>query len=293
MSSRHSARKFFAIVVGLSILMGASACGANGSQSANGTKTGTSGSSTSKTPKPVTVYLGRHGQTTSNVMHRSQGWSDFTLTQEGVDGAKYLGFGLKGTKFAAAYSGDLTRQVKTAQGALKYSGNSSVKLTQDWRLRECNFGSFEGRLDAAQNDVDISRYYGYKDHADLVAKNGRDAAVVQQNGYYELDKANKLGTDLPEQFRAESAQAVEDRMTKVMTLIAQQQEKRGGGNVLIISSGSAINFFLYAQKFPEYTGAAIGNDAITKLTYKNGKFTLDGPIGSLEYFNSGKERVGK
>ena len=96
--------------------------------------------------KPVTIYLTRHGETTANVMHLAQGWSDYTLTDNGVKGAEYLGKGLKGIKFKAAYSGDLTRQEKTAQGALKYSGNQKVKLKIDWRLRECNYGAMKVAL---------------------------------------------------------------------------------------------------------------------------------------------------
>ncbi|WEV64168.1 histidine phosphatase family protein [Bifidobacterium sp. ESL0732] len=274
--------KAIAMVSGVALLAGLAACGNDSS------------AKTAEAPKAdgtVTIYLARHGQTASNVMHRSQGWSDWTLTQQGIDGAKYLGLGLKGTKFKAAYSGDLTRQEKTAEGALKYSGNKSIQLKQDWRLRECNFGSYEGRQDAAQNDVDIAAFYGYKDHDDLVAKNGLNAAVVQQNGYYQLDKANKLGTDLPAELRAESAEAIEKRMTDVLTSIGKKEMKNGGGNVLVVSSGSAINFFLLAQKFPEYTGAGMGNDAVTKLTYKNGKFALAGPIGSMDYFNAGKAKA--
>lgn len=241
-----------------------------------------------KSERPVTIYLTRHGETTANVMHLAQGWSDFTLTDNGVKGAEYLGKGLKGIKFNAAYSGDLTRQEKTAQGALKYSGNTKVDLKVDTRLRECNYGSYEGRPDIAQNVPEIAQYFGYNSVQDFQAKTGKMFQNKMQDGYYALDQQNKLNTNLPSQYRAESSEAVQKRMTDVLTTIAKKQQKRGG-NVLVVSSGMSINMFLSAQNYPEYQGVGIANDAVTKLVYKNGKFSLTGPIGDLQYFNKGKE----
>ncbi|WEV38600.1 histidine phosphatase family protein [Lactobacillus sp. ESL0680] len=246
----------------------------------------------SKATKPVVIYLTRHGETTANVMHLAQGWSDYTLTDNGVKGAQYLGMGLKGTKFKAAYSGDLTRQEKTAQGALDYSGNKKVKLQIDWRLRECNYGSYEGRPDIAKNVPEIAAYYGYSSTEDFQTKTGKLFQNKMQDGYYALDQANKLDTTLPQQYRAEQSTAVQKRMTEVLTAIAKKYQKKGG-NVLVVSSGMSINMFLSAQDYPEYQGVGIANDAVTKLTYKDGKFKLAGPIGDLKYFNAGKETADK
>jgi broad specificity phosphatase PhoE len=104
-----------------------------------------------------------------------------------------------------------------------------------------------------------------------------------------LDEENKLSTNLPKEYRAENAEVVEKRMTKSLTKIAKQQEKNGGGNVLVVSSGMSVNIFLNGQKFPEYKGEGIKNDAVTELTYKGGKFKLASEIGSLKYFNDGKK----
>ncbi|RMC44873.1 histidine phosphatase family protein [Lactobacillus sp. ESL0230] len=240
-----------------------------------------------KSNKPVTIYLTRHGETTANVMHLAQGWSDFTLTENGIKGAEYLGKGLKGIKFSAAYSGDLSRQEKTAKGALKYSGNKKVQLKVDSRLRECNYGSYEGRPDIAKNVPEIAEYLGYTSLEDFQAKTGKMLQNKMQDGYYGLDQQNKLNTNLPAQYRAESSETVEKRMTEVLTMIAKKQQKKGG-NVLVVSSGMSINLFLSTQNYPEYQGTGMANDAVTKLVYKDGKFKLAGEIGSLKYFDAGK-----
>lgn len=236
--------------------------------------------------KPVVIYLTRHGETTANVMHLAQGWSDYTLTDNGVKGAEYLGKGLKGTKFKAAYSGDLSRQEKTARGALDYSGNKKIKVKTDERLRECNYGSYEGRPDVAKNVPEIAAYFGYDSIDDFVKKEGKLFQNKMQDGYYALDQQNKLNTNLPEQYRAESSQVVEKRMTDVLTEIAKKHQRKGG-NVLVVSSGMSINLFLSTQNFPSFEGKGLANDSVTKLVYQNGKFKLSGEIGSLEYYNNG------
>ncbi|WEV74066.1 histidine phosphatase family protein [Bifidobacterium sp. ESL0798] len=145
--------KAIAMPAAIALICLAGACGSD--TKANNT------AQTNAAAQTTTIYLVRHGETAANVMHRAQGWSDFTLTQNGVDGAKYLGKGLKDVKFAAAYSGDLTRQEKTADGALKASGNNNVNLKIDPRLRECNYGSYEGVPDTDEAIPAIAQHFGY------------------------------------------------------------------------------------------------------------------------------------
>ncbi|WEV59083.1 histidine phosphatase family protein [Bifidobacterium sp. ESL0728] len=270
--------KAIAMPAAIALICLAGACGSNTKASAP--------AETSAATQTTTIYLVRHGETTANVMHRAQGWSDFTLTQNGVDGAKYLGKGLKDVKFAAAYSGDLTRQEKTADGALEASGNKNVKLKIDPRLRECNYGSYEGMPDQGQAIPAIAQHFGYANAQDFMKGAGNELMSKMQEGYYELDQANTLKTDLPAQYRAEKPETVENRMSEALTQIAKKQDK--GGNVLVVSSGMSIGLFLEAQKIPNNVGP-LKNDSVTKLTYKNGKFTLVGDIGSLQYYDAGKK----
>lgn len=107
-------------------------------------------SKTSKVDKnaEVTIYLTRHGKTMLNTTDRSQGWIDAPLTPAGVEIAEYLGKGLKAEKvtFDAVYSSDSGRAVETANIALKNSGQEDLlkNLKTDKRLREVNFGTYEG-----------------------------------------------------------------------------------------------------------------------------------------------------
>lgn len=237
--------------------------------------------------KPVTIYLTRHGETTGNVMGRVQGWSDFPLTANGVKVTDQLGYGLKGIKFKYAYAGNLTRQEVTAKEALKYSGNKNVKVNISKFLREGGYGSFEGDSIAADNDK-IASVYGYTSGAEFQKATGSNYWNQLQDAYYTLDQENSQNTKLVSGDRAESAAMVQTRMTNELNTIAKRTLKNGGGNALVVSSGMSINEYLSTMA-PNYTGAAIPNAAVTKLVYKNGKLSVNGPIASLDYVNKGAQ----
>ncbi|WP_268913694.1 histidine phosphatase family protein [Lentilactobacillus sp. SPB1-3] len=238
-----------------------------------------------KKTKSTTIYLTRHGETTGNVMGRVQGWSDFPLTSNGIKVANQLGYGLKGIKFSSAYAGNLIRQEVTAKQALKYSGNSKVKVNISKFLREGGYGSFEGDSIATDNN-EIAGVYGYKDGTEFQQATGKNYWNLLQDAYYRLDQKNAHNTKLANDDRAESSAMVQQRMTSELKKIAKTTQKRGGGNVLVVSSGMSINEYLSTMA-PNYTGAAIPNAAVTKLTYKNGKLSVSGPIASLSYVNKG------
>lgn len=235
--------------------------------------------------KPVTIYLTRHGETTANVMMRVQGWSDFPLTKNGVEVADNLGRGLKHTDFKAAYSGNLTRQTVTAQEVLRYSGNKKIHVTQNKDLREGGYGSFEGDPIAADNDK-LAQVDGYQNGDEFMQKTGKDYWNKLQDAYHKLDAENSQQTKLATADRAESAKAVQQRMTTELNHIAKTTAKNGGGNVLVVSSGMSINEYLSTMS-SKYDGKPLKNAAVTKLIYKHGKLQVSGPIGTLGYVNQG------
>lgn len=242
--------------------------------------------------KTVTIYLTRHGETTANVMSKVQGFSDFPLTKNGVSVANDLGYGLKGTHFKSAYTGNLTRQEVTADHALDHSGNSKVKIHTTKNLREGGYGSFEGDSIQADNNK-IAGVYGYSNGDEFMKQTGKDYWNKLQDAYYKLDQENSQNTKLVKSDRAESSKQVQTRMTKELKTIAKDTSKDGGGNVLVISSGMSINEYLSTLNTKKYTGAPLKNAAVTKLVYKNGHFTVQGQIGSLHYVDKGAKAESK
>jgi len=94
------------------------------------------------------LFLVRHGETAWNVQHRYQGQSDLPLSDVGVEQAEALACRLADEKFDAIYASDLKRAWDTASAIAEKSG---LAVISEPRLREMNFGIFEGlTFDEAQ-----------------------------------------------------------------------------------------------------------------------------------------------
>ena len=90
------------------------------------------------------LYIVRHGQTDWNVERRIQGWTDIPLNNTGKAQAAELKRKLKDIDFTLCFSSDLQRAVETARIL-----TDSMDVHMDVRLRERNFGRWEGFLSSA------------------------------------------------------------------------------------------------------------------------------------------------
>ena len=89
------------------------------------------------------IYIVRHGETEANKQGYVQGWTDVPLNENGRILAELTGHGIKGIRFDHCFSSPLSRARETAEILLRESGNS-VSVSFDERIKEMNFGSFEG-----------------------------------------------------------------------------------------------------------------------------------------------------
>jgi broad specificity phosphatase PhoE len=92
----------------------------------------------------TTLLLVRHGETDCNREHRVQGHTDVPLNARGREQARGLAEELADARLAAIYSSDLSRAHETAVAVAVTQGLEPVV---DPRLREKNFGSWEGLTD--------------------------------------------------------------------------------------------------------------------------------------------------
>ena len=81
-----------------------------------------------------------HGTTYDNSEGLSSGWNDAQLTEKGIEQSILLGEQKKDTHIDVIFSSDLSRAVKSAE--LSFPNH---KRMQDSRLRECNYGSYNGK----------------------------------------------------------------------------------------------------------------------------------------------------
>lgn len=87
------------------------------------------------------LYLVRHGQTTWNLEKRTQGNKDSDLTPLGIKQAEILSHRLQNIELDAIFCSPLKRAYLTAEIIAK---KQNIEYTLDDRLREINFGLWEG-----------------------------------------------------------------------------------------------------------------------------------------------------
>jgi broad specificity phosphatase PhoE len=92
----------------------------------------------------TTLLLVRHGETDWNREHRVQGHTDVPLNARGREQALALAVDLADVPLAGIYCSDLSRAHETAVAVAVARG---LEVVIDPRLREKNFGSWEGLTD--------------------------------------------------------------------------------------------------------------------------------------------------
>jgi 2,3-bisphosphoglycerate-dependent phosphoglycerate mutase len=87
------------------------------------------------------IIFESHATSLDNEKLLASGWLDSPLSQKGIDQAKELGLRYKAEDFSRIYVSDLSRSSKTAQIGFC---NRDMPIIKDARLREWNYGQFNG-----------------------------------------------------------------------------------------------------------------------------------------------------
>lgn len=258
-----------------------SACG-------NGGATKSSESAEKEVPTELTLYVVRHGKTMLNTTDRVQGWSDAVLTPAGEEVVTACGVGLKDVDFQNAYSSDSGRAIQTADLIIKENENASdLKVITDPRLREFNFGTYEGDLNETMWQ-DIADDQGVT--LEEFKKNMTPKSFA--NSVAKLDKGrDEEGLNWP----AEDYETITTRLKEGLDDIVAKEMKNGGGsgNVLIASHGLSISALLDTIsddfKIPE---GGLKNASVSIIKYKDGEYSLE-EVNDLSYVEAGKEAASK
>ncbi|BCD24331.1 phosphoglycerate mutase [Bacillus cereus] len=222
----------------------------------------------------VTLYVTRHGKTILNTNHRAQGWADSPLVEKGVEVASNLGTGLKDIHFTSAYSSDSGRAIETANLVLKYSEQSKLKLEQRKKLRELNFGIFEGeKLDNMWDAV------------------GKAAGVASPEELmkFSIQEVIDLIRAADPTKQAEDWELFSTRIKAEIDNISEEAAKNGGGNVLVVVHGLLITTLIEMLDSSK-TKLGVENASVTKIVYQDGTYTVES-VGDMSYVAKGKESV--
>jgi len=88
------------------------------------------------------IYFAAHATTTDNEAKLSSGWKDVGLSDLGVQQSKEMGERFKDIKIDLICCSDLKRAVDT----VKIAFEGKYPVIADKRLRELNYGDFNGKL---------------------------------------------------------------------------------------------------------------------------------------------------
>ena len=139
------------------------------------------------------IYLVRHGETDWNQAGLLQGQTDIALNAQGLEQAREAAERLKEVPFEMAFCSPLIRAKRTAETII---GDRKITLTTDERLRELNFGPWEGVdirtiKDAASQPFTNPGSYippeGAESFAQLYKRSGEfvDQVLLPLEGIYE------------------------------------------------------------------------------------------------------------
>ncbi|MGL9755990.1 histidine phosphatase family protein [Enterococcus sp. DIV0197] len=251
-----------------------------------------------KAPDQVEIYLARHGKTMLNTTDRSQGWIDAPLTPAGIAVAEDLGRGLADVDFDAVYSSDSGRAVETATLVLKNNGQEKLldTLHTDKRLREFNFGTYEG-IPNPEMWGEIAKEQG-KTLEEWQNEMGEEGFVKTIQGFadtlHELDekKLEELGKEHDVaadevSWRAEDYQTVIDRVSSAVADIVKTAEEKGQDKILITSHGMTIASFVASiDESAEVPPTGLKNASVCKIIYQDGKYTVES-VNDLSYLEKG------
>jgi broad specificity phosphatase PhoE len=121
------------------------------------------------------IYFAAHATTKDNETKVASGWSDAELSDLGIQQARELGETFKNIKLDIVCCSDLRRAVDT----VKIAFENKYQVIADQRLRELNYGDFNGKPSAVVEPMKMQ-------HISEPFPNGEsyDRAVVRVQGFY-------------------------------------------------------------------------------------------------------------
>lgn len=107
-----------------------------------------------------------HGTTTDNIEHKSTGWNPGELSEKGIQQSRDLKNQINTDDIDLVISSDLKRAIDSA----KYTFSGIKEIIHDPRIRECNYGEFNGK---------DSSLVKYEDHITTKFPNGESLKDVE------------------------------------------------------------------------------------------------------------------
>jgi broad specificity phosphatase PhoE len=122
----------------------------------------------------IQLVFESHATTLDNEQGHATGWLPGQLSERGREQARQLGQRRARDGITAVFSSDLARATQTAAEAF---GECAIPVLYDWRLRECDYGRYNGmpvaELHAGRREHLDRPYPGGESWRQAVARVGR------------------------------------------------------------------------------------------------------------------------
>lgn len=109
-----------------------------------------------------------HGTTTDNLEKKATGWLPGILSDKGINQGVELAKTIENEHFDVVFCSDLKRAVESSK--LNFY-NRDIEIIKDARLRECNYGDFNGQ---------DSKLVNYNEHISKPFPNGESMLDVEK-----------------------------------------------------------------------------------------------------------------
>lgn len=164
----------------------------------------------------TTLWLVRHGETSSNAEGVFQGHLDVVLNERGEQQAAAVGVRLAHIRFEAVYASDLQRAARTAE--IVVAGRHEVVLDPD--LREMHYGVLQGAH--------------YHDAPTLLDEHGLGDA-------WKSGEFHRKGTAAP---GGESIRQFRSRSRRFVQRIDAMHPADAGHNILVVAHGGKLSVLM-------------------------------------------------
>lgn len=181
----------------------------------------------------IKVVLVRHGQSVWNLENRFTGWTDVSLTENGIKEAIDAGKVLKnkGFCFDIAYTSLLKRANDTLDYILKELDETDIPVNKSWRLNERHYGALQGL-----NKEEMALKYG--DEQVHIWRRSYDVKppALDDNDERYIEMKNKYSEYIP------NTECLKDTVSRVIPYWNEEilPNIKRGKRVIIVAHGNSL-----------------------------------------------------
>lgn len=181
------------------------------------------------------LVLLRHGESQWNLENRFTGWKDVSLTQAGIEEAKFSGYQLvkNNLQISSVHTSLLKRAIKTSEIVTDIINFPKDDIQYVWRLNERHYGALEGL-----NKSETASKYG-EEQVKIWRRSYDIPPPMMSLNDQRHPKFNKkfkdIGSDLP---HGESLKNVIDRLKPFWEDYKNNIIQSGGNHLIVAHSNS-------------------------------------------------------